>query len=326
MSCQLLSYPLASMFWNNRTHRKSRPCCSVSNSKQSSLLVKTDGNGRVLSESKNLDTGSPSSAAAALISGPVLSLPYTVGVIGGVSAALTLAFLEKLVAWSSQESQESLPFIVCNDPTLTREYVNASSRDNNGQTDYTSIVRSLRRKRVFLERSGARCIVMPCHASHRWHEEISNDCSVPFLHVGDCVAKELKAADLKPIEAGSNVRIGLIATDYPLTASFYQEKLQNEGFEVVYPDKATMEHIVVPAVSAFRRKDMEGARTLSRIALQVLLVRAVNTIVLASDDITRILPRDDPLLEKCIDPMDILARETIAWAKSLEGNDPNVVE
>ncbi|KAJ9692573.1 hypothetical protein PVL29_011564 [Vitis rotundifolia] len=75
------------------------------------------------------------------------------------------------------------------------------------------------------------------------------------------------------------------------------------GFEVVVPDKATMEHTVIPVIESLNRKDREGARNLLRIPLQVLLVRAVNT---------------DPLLKKCIDPMDALARSTINWARSVE--------
>lgn len=39
---------------------------------------------------------------------------------------------------------------------------------------------------------------------------------------------------------------------------------------------------MIPAVGAFRSKDIEGARNLLRIAIQVLLlVKAVNTIILA---------------------------------------------
>lgn len=91
-----------------------------------------------------------------------------------------------------------------------------------------------------------------------------------------------------------------------------------QGFEVVLPDKATMEHVVIPAIDALNRRDMEGANNLLRIALQVLLVRAVNAIILASDDLRDLLPPDDPLLKKCIDPMDVLARSTIKWAKSTE--------
>ena len=93
-----------------------------------------------------------------------------------------------------------------------------------------------------------------------------------------------------------------------------------QGFEVVLPDKATMEHTVIPASEALNRKDMEGACNLFRIALQVLLVRAVNSLILASDDMRELLPHDDRLLKKCIDPMDALARSTIKWVRSSGDN------
>lgn len=91
-----------------------------------------------------------------------------------------------------------------------------------------AVSQNLRHKRAFLEHAGARCIVMPCHISHAWHGDVSEGCSIPFLHVGECVAKELKEAKLKPLEAGSGVRIGVLATDAALSAGFYQEKLQNQ--------------------------------------------------------------------------------------------------
>ncbi|KAL9463244.1 hypothetical protein AB3S75_001116 [Citrus x aurantiifolia] len=66
------------------------------------------------------------------------------------------------------------------------------------------------------------------------------------------------------------------------------------------------------------RKDVEGARNLLRMIPQVLLVSAVNTVILDSDDMLDLLPPDDPLLKKCIDPMDALAGSTIKWVKSAE--------
>jgi hypothetical protein len=79
-----------------------------------------------------------------------------------------------------------------------------------------------------------------------------------------------------------------------------------------------MEHTIIPAIEALDRNDMEGAQNLLRIALQVLLVRAVNTVILASEEMRDVLPEDDPLLKKCIDPMDALARSTIKWAQAAE--------
>lgn len=93
-------------------------------------------------------------------------------------------------------------------------------------------------------------------------------------------------------------------------------KFVHQGFEVLCPDKASMAHTVLPSVDAFRKGDMEGARNLLRVSLQVLVVRAVNKVILASDDLVGILPDDDPLLNKCIDPLDALVREAIVCARA----------
>ncbi|CAK7356569.1 unnamed protein product [Dovyalis caffra] len=232
----------------------------------------------------------------------LLSQENTVGIIGGISVNSASNFLKKLVQGSSKEGKDCIPFVLCSDPVLNKEllsheknYFPSLSRQNESfPLDHSAIVENLRNKRVFLEKSGVRCI---------------------------CVARELKEAKLKPLEAGSPLRIGVLATNATLAAGFYQEKLRSQGFEVVLPDKATMEHTVIPAIEALDRKDMEGAQNLLRIALQVLLVRAVNTVILASDAMHDVLPQDDPLLKKCIDPMDALARSTIKWAQAAEKRD-----
>jgi hypothetical protein len=77
-----------------------------------------------------------------------------------------------------------------------------------------------------------------------------------------------------------------------------------------------MERTVLPSVNAFRKGDIEGARNLLRVSLQVRLVRAVNTVILASDDLVGMLLEDDPLLKKCIDPPDALVREAILCTRT----------
>lgn len=96
----------------------------------------------------------------------------------------------------------------------------------------------------------------------------------------------------------------------------YDDQIYLQGFEVVLQDKATEEHVLVPAMEALYRKDIEGARNLLRIAIHVLLIRGVNVVLLASDDLVGVLPHNDPLLRKCLDPMDALARSTIHWAET----------
>ncbi|KAB2609791.1 hypothetical protein D8674_040173 [Pyrus ussuriensis x Pyrus communis] len=286
---------------------------------QVSSVLQTNESGNLPQSKKVRNSGLP------LTRCHVLSQPNTVGIIGGVSVYSSLLFLEKLVWWSLKDGGECPPFIVCSDPTLYKELpirslLHSLTRRSTSSAQILSnnrpVIESLCLKRAFLEHSGAQCIVMPCHLSHAWHDQISEDCSLRFLHIGECVARELREANLKPLEKGSNVRIGVLAADATLMAGFYQEKLQSQGFDVVVPDKQTMEHVVIPTIEAIKRRDMEGARNLLSIAIQVLLVRAVNTVIIASDELQGVLPPDDPLLKKCIDPMDALARSTIKWAKA----------
>ncbi|XP_021741692.1 uncharacterized protein LOC110707921 isoform X3 [Chenopodium quinoa] len=189
----------------------------------SSLPIKTDQIKKNTSEPQKFNSSSSAS--------PCYSQENTVGIIGSVSVLTTLIFLEKFVLWSSRDKHETVPFIVCSDPTSPSscEYIS----DNNGGSipsglDHVRMVENLRGKRLFLEEGGARCIVMPCHLSHAWYGEISQGSKQPFLHMAECVAWELKEAKFRPLEAGSGVKVGVIATDATLMAGFYQEKLQDQ--------------------------------------------------------------------------------------------------
>ncbi|KAL6615380.1 hypothetical protein ACP70R_037650 [Stipagrostis hirtigluma subsp. patula] len=288
---------------------RSQSSCFAYSARLSPIVLKTDS-AVDPSEPKNFDSSSSASR-----SGPYSATCHPSGTTGvlGASSTSSLRFLEKLVCWSTRNGEEAPPFVICNDPLVKKELL---SSGNNLASDCGIAIGKLRQKRLFLEQSGACCIVMPCQFLHAWHDEISQGCSVPFLHVGDCVVKELKAANLKPVEYGSNVRVGILSTDNTLAMNCYLNKLENQGFEVLCPDKASMEHTVLPSVDAFRKGDMEGARNLLRVSLQVLLVRAVNTIILASDDLVGILPDDDPLLKKCIDPLDALVSEAIICTRT----------
>lgn len=129
------------------------------------------------------------------------------------------------MSWSTREGEEAPPFIIYNDPFIKKEILLSGDQLT---SDCSIALGKLRQKRLSLEHSGVCCIVMPCQFLHAWHDEISQGCSVPFLHVGDCVVKELKASALKPVEYGSNVRIGVLATNDTLATKCYLDKLESQ--------------------------------------------------------------------------------------------------
>lgn len=159
----------------------------------------------------------------------------TVGIIGGLSTESTLKFVKKLVDWSSKNGKSSLPFVLCSDPALNKElllyeensYPSLYYRAESTPVDPKQIVENLRNKRRSLERCGAKLILMPCHTAHIWYEEVCEGSSVPLLHMGECIAKELEEAKMKPLEAGNSLRVGVMASSATLSAGFYQEKLQS---------------------------------------------------------------------------------------------------
>ncbi|KAJ7282159.1 hypothetical protein O6H91_Y007300 [Diphasiastrum complanatum] len=272
---------------------------------------------------------------------------HTVGILGGSSTAATVEFLRRLVAATPEN--DHIPLLMCSNPSnypATRgieseaEWREPLNRPTNearwkghptshsvthvGKTEVESkegsCLAALLDGRRFLEEAGAKCIVIPCHLSYIWYKQVSSEGCVPILNMADSVAKELKAADLSPLEAGSRrPKIGILSTQPILAAGFYQQIFHNQGFDVALPDKATMEHTVIPGIRALRRHDMEGARNLLRIAVQVLLVNAVNVVVLACHDMCTAFSPDDPLLKRCIDPVDSLVRATVKWAHTAKG-------
>lgn len=251
MCSQSLSFPslqLLDVVNNGRARRRRLPSGATASAKSSPFFLQVGRNDGAPEFGNGDQASSPMSSGFVP---PALSRANAVGVIGGVSAAATLDFLEKLAAGcGGEEGEAAPPFIVCRDPTPFRDFppkkkgggrrsASSSSSSPHGESAESSssssffqqggarLVENLRRQRLFLESSGARCIVMPCQTCHFWHREISDGCSVPFLHVGDCVAEQVMAANLRPVEAGSNVRIGILASDATFAAALYQQKLQN---------------------------------------------------------------------------------------------------
>lgn len=229
--------PVVGNLGKNRNQCRTRLNHCFSVQIMSSALLQNDESGRNLPESKKIVSSSVLKCVRRQNS-RLLSQANTVGIIGGFSVVSTLIFLEKLVWWSSRNGEECVPFVVCSDPALdcgliiSQGSIHSSSSGGEivrkMEVNHEPVIENLRRKRLFLEQSGACCIVMPCHISNAWHDGISEGCSLPFFHVGECVARELKDAKLKPLDAGSDVRIGVLSTCETIAAGSYQEKLRKQ--------------------------------------------------------------------------------------------------
>ncbi len=79
-----------------------------------------------------------------------------------------------------------------------------------------------------LENGGADFIVLCTNTMHKAAGEIQAHTHIPFLHIADATALQIKAAGLH--------KIGLVGTRFTMEEAFYKDRLvQDHGLEVIIP-------------------------------------------------------------------------------------------
>ncbi len=81
-----------------------------------------------------------------------------------------------------------------------------------------------------LERGGADCIVLCTNTMHKLASSIEAAVRIPFIHIADATAEQIKKQGLK--------KIGLLGTGFTMEQEFYKGRLTEKfGLEVIVPEK-----------------------------------------------------------------------------------------
>ncbi len=130
-----------------------------------------------------------------------------------------------------------------------------------------------------LERGGAELLLLCTNTMHRVAEEIAAATEIPFLHIADPTADEIKARGV--------TSVGLLGTRYTMEQDFYRGRLsERHGLEVLVPDEParTLVHNVI-----YKELVLGRVEDRSRVAyLEViagLVDRAVGAIILGCTEI-----------------------------------------
>lgn len=78
-----------------------------------------------------------------------------------------------------------------------------------------------------LESAEADCIILCTNTMHKVTDQIENAINIPFIHIADATAKEIKAKNIK--------KIGLLGTAFTMEQDFYKSRLQAQGIDVIVP-------------------------------------------------------------------------------------------
>lgn len=96
--------------------------------------------------------------------------------------------------------------------------------------DWTTQGELLATEAARLERAGADFLVLATNTMHLLTPTIEAAITIPFLHLADATAREIRTAGL--------TQVGLLGTRYTMEFDFYKERLKGHGIAALVPDEA----------------------------------------------------------------------------------------
>jgi aspartate racemase len=224
------------------------------------------------------------------------------GIIGGMGPLATADFFHKLIAATDAACDEdNIPALIHSVPQLPSR---PAAILNKGPSPLPALVAA----RDCLLEAGATMLAMPCNTAHYWYDELARGLAIPFPHIADAVASELRA---------KRGRVGIIATSATLTARVYERRL-GEDIEWLSPGPDDYRQAVQPAIEAVKRNDpAQGGRGIEPVIAE-LLERGASCVVLACTELPVAMDAiASTLRERCIDSTAALARTCVlAWRKT----------
>ena len=149
----------------------------------------------------------------------------TIGILGGMSAASTATYYDRLNAIAL----ERLGGVHSAD-LLIRSFDFAEIEAQQEAGDWAASARTLAEAATMLELAGAEILLLATNTMHKVAETITDAVSIPFLHIADATAAAIRDAGF--------ARPGLMATRYTMEQTFYTDQLSAAGLDTVVPVEA----------------------------------------------------------------------------------------
>ncbi len=101
--------------------------------------------------------------------------------------------------------------------------------------DWETMGNTLGNIALTLQNAGADAIVLCTNTMHKVSDRIQAKITIPFLHIADAVAEEVKRKGF--------TNVALLGTMYTMTQDFYVDRLTSHGLNVLKPKPTDMEII-----------------------------------------------------------------------------------
>ncbi|MEO1263302.1 MAG: aspartate/glutamate racemase family protein [Bacteroidota bacterium] len=155
----------------------------------------------------------------------------TLGLIGGMSWESSHVYYELI----NKKVREILGgFHSCKSIMLTVDFAEIEKLQHTG--DWDALDREMAAAAASLEKAGADLIILCTNTMHLCSEAIVNHISVPFLHIAEATAMEIKNKKLN--------KVALLGTRFTMEKDFYKKILLDKyGIDVIIPEKEERDFI-----------------------------------------------------------------------------------
>jgi aspartate racemase len=159
-----------------------------------------------------------------------------------------------------------------------------------------------------VEAAGADVVLLCTNTMHRCADAIEATISIPLLHIAEPLELALDELEIETI--------GLLGTRYTMEQSFYRERLEEAGIEVLVPeepDLSEVHRIIYEELVAGRIED--SSRKAYKDIMEQLAGDGADAIVLGCTEIGLLVGPDDALVP-ILDTTILHAQAAVEWALS----------
>jgi aspartate racemase len=219
------------------------------------------------------------------------------GVIGGMGPMATSLFIDQLIKnTDAKRDQDHIDTMILNHATMpdrTEAILNNRSE---------AFLEAIKRDLEILEFAQVDHIAIPCNTSHFYYDAIQSMTTIPIINMVEKTVEYIKNS------SETIGKVGILATNGTVKSDIYRAACQKFGLEVYYPDQSKQD-MVMDIIYQYKAGIIKDSQLEEMIA-HCVYEEGCSTVVLGCTELSCI-PISAKYKSFCIDPMDILVKESI---------------
>jgi len=204
-----------------------------------------------------------------------------IGILGGMSAASTQIYYNKLCALTTARLGG------LHSPDLIIRSVNFAEIENlQSRGDWSEAGERLNSEAKKLEAYGAEILVLATNTMHKLSDQMMRGLRIPMIHIADATAEEITGAGFRSP--------ALIATKFTMEQSFYKDRLTALGLNPVLPDassRQTIHDIIYNELCLNIRS--ESSRAIFESIARKLVDEGADSVILGCTEVCILLDQDN---------------------------------